>query len=1022
MNNFLHCSGNKSFDSAIRLLPKRAVLLKKKVDEDAPLNMEEFRVTEALRRSGELAENVKERQGFLQLGDQATDRERLGVRREFSKVNAQLLDERVTQRFLKEVFPDEQKEEAGMGVKRKINVPEEQLDDGVERGRLGKIFHLGKHAFKKLTNFISPKTDPEKRFLEAFDDQKTIAGMSMRLANRALEDLNDAQRSIVQSSLQTLGVELPPVPANLPRGFTPQTALRYQQAVQLASARPWELAQMRDLAYQQDPNILDHFVTRAVGLTHEIFARRAASPPLSPFDRLLQFKKIEGQERHEMVSSTVYDPQRLANFIRDLEHSNHDVHHLLLHEVLEHDALYKLEHNAEAMALVHYLESRMSDPNAPDLKPELEDLVKKLKDIKIKESHGHGHDDHHEEGKEKPEDKKKKIEEANELLATKYSGLNDLYTEAATLGKELLEESMALAKYNQNLETILAAAATARANPAPGGNRGGNNQQDSSANTVKDLIKETKASITAKQAVKKQMFTSVREAETAFLKSATDLKKLLDDSKALPAVATPDPVSNLRVMITRIVDTEPDRSKEKGVFGITNAEEAAAAIAEAARAPAASRTADPTGPSDDESPLRKIFRDHFKPENAKKAKKEVIDECLKVFKLKTQLKPYELLVELMRGEAVRVGIMDPAMAYADAEASADMLVDEAGVMLQVHRSTNLEHQQWLSKDHGKMSRAKQWVKDWYQNRKVYRGKDLINYIAGMDKNFSVFKDMPPDIQESDIIDRISRVGDIRSPEMYKTLFDYSMRLRSSYLKFESAHHEGKIELDDRDAEAMEKLIRTLLKVRAVLRASARQEKVNTMHGNKAEIVLNMLREKYETQMKDERTIFQKVTDKLADWKNMFSKKFLKDKFLDKIHEKKKEAKASGMSDGDFEHSIEESGLSTAYKALSTALAMKEAYDVAKVAAGVGKSALGAVADKGGKVASVGVNKVAKPVVRHGIVRPIKWIGGTALKIAKAPFVLAGNIVGPMWKWAFTPSKAGGHGGGHGGGGHGGGHH
>lgn len=999
MQKILLHTGNGSSTTRLSFKPGRAVYLKK-ADEDAPLNMEEFRVAEALRRSGELAESVKERQGFLQLGDQATDRERLGVRREFSKVNAQLLDERVTQRFMKEVFTEEKKEELGMGIKRKINVPEEPLDDGVDRGRLGNFFHLGKHAFKKLANFVSPKPDPEKRFLETFDDQKTIQGMSVRLANRTLDDLTDAQRTLVQQTLESIGVGLPPVPAQLPRGFTVATALRYQQAAQLAAARPWELRQMRDLTSQQDDSIRELFVTREFGGLDKIFKRRAASPPLSPFDRLLQFKKIEGQERHDMISSTIYDPQRLANFMTELENTHHDLHHVLLHEVLEHDALFKLEHNKEALALVHYLENRMSDPLAPDLKSELDDLVKKLKDIKIKETHGHGHD-HHEEGKEKPEDKKKKIEEANELLAQKYSSLNDLYTEAATLGKELLEESKLLAKYNEALDKL---ANNAGGGTGGGGKGGGGNQQNSASSSYKELIKDTKASITAKQATKKQMFTSVREAETAFLRSATDLKKLLEDSKALPAVATPDPVANLRLMLTQIVDAEPDRSKEKGIFGITNAEEAG------------TLSPDAVGPSDVESPLREVFKKHFKPENAKKAKKEVNDECLKVFKLKTQLKPYELLVELMRGEAVRAGITDPAMTYADAEASADMLVDEAGVMIQVHRSTNLEHQQWLSKGHGKLSRAKQWIKERYENKKVYRGKDLINYIAGTE-GFLMFKDMPLDIQESDIIDRISRKGDIRSPEMYKTLFDYSMRLRGAYLKFERAHHEGKVELDDRDAEQMEKLIRTLLKVRAVLRASARQEKVNTMHGNKAEIVLNMLREKNETQMKDEQTIFGKVGEKLSQW---FSKTFLKKTFLDKISNKKKEAKASGMSDGEFQHDIEKSGLSTAYDALKYLLAAKEAYDIVKVAAGIGASAVRTVANKGGNVASAGVDKVAKPVVKNLLVRPAVALKDAAVWTVKAPFVLAGNILGPAWKWAFTPSKGGGgHGGGHGGGG---GHH
>lgn len=1005
MQKILLHTGNGSYTTRLSFKPGRAVYLKK-ADEDAPLNMEEFRTAEALRRSGELAENVKERQGFLQLGDQATDRERLGVRREFSKVNAQLLDERVTQRFMKEVFTEEKKEEHGMGVKRKINVPEEPLDDGIDRGRMGNFFRLGKHAFKKLANFVSPKPDPEKRFLETFDDQKTIQGMSVRLANRTLDDLNDAQRTLVQQALETIGVALPPVPAQLPRGFTVATALRYQQAAQLAAAKPWELRQMREQASQHDDHIYEFFKTREFGGLDKIFKRRAATPPLSPFDRLLQFKKIEGQERHDMVSSTIYDPQRLASFMTDPENTHQDWHHVLMHEVLEHDALFKLEHNKEALALVHYLESRMSDPTAPDLKPELDDLVKKLKDIKIKDTHGHGHD-HHEEGKEKPEDKKKKIEEANELLAQKYSSLNDLYTEAATLGKELFEESKLLAKYNENLDHLARNPVAAPAgNGGNGNNNGGNgggngNQQASTASSYKELIKDTKTSITTKQATKKQMFTNIREAEAAFLKSATDIKKLLEDSKALPAIATPDPVSNLRIMFTHIVDAEPDRSKELGLFGKTNADKQSDVYTE---------------PSDAESPLRQIFKVIFKPENAKKAKKEVNDECLKVFKLKTQLKPYELLAELMRGEAVRAGITDPAMAYADAEASADMLVDEAGVMIQVHRSTNLEHQQWLSKGHGKLSRAKQWVKDRYENRKVYRGKDLINYIAGTE-GFAMFKDMPLDIQESDIIDRISRKGDIRSPEMYKTLFDYSMRLRGAYLKFERAHHEGKVELDDRDAEQMEKLIRTLLKVRAVLRASARQEKVNTMHGNKAEIVLNMLREKQETQMKDERTIFGKVGEKLSQW---FSKTFLKNNFLAQISEKKKEAKASGMSDGEFKQDIEKSGLATAYDALKYILAAKEAYDIAKVAAGIGASAVRTVANKTGSVASTGVDKVAKPVVKNLIVRPAVALKNGAVWVVKAPFVLAGNVFGPLWKWAFTPSKGGGgHGGGHGGGG---GHH
>jgi len=982
MKNFVRHSGNQ----AQRFGRNSLVFLKKASDEDAPMNQEEFRISEAVGRASKLAENVMERQGFLQLGDHATDSIRLGIRRSASKVIPKLLDERVTQRFMKEVFPEERKEETGWGINRKVVA-------------------LGTGFFGKVKNLL--KSNDQKRFEETFSYEKTIPGMSMRLAHGTLYQLNDTQRVHVQQALTNLGIALPAAPATPPAGYA--STLHFQQTAQLASATPEQLLQMRDIAGTADPDLLDMLITRGMGPVPELFAARQNIPPLSPFERMLQFKKIEGQERHEMVASTVYDPQRLQNLIRDLEVSQPDLHHVLLHDVLEHDALFKLENNPEALALVHYLESRLGNPNSPDLKTELDAYVKKLKDIKIKESdhgHGHGHD-HAEPGKEKPEDAKKKIEEANELVMQKYGSLNDMYSEAAALGKELFDESLLLVKYNQTLNNL----ATTGAGGGGGRGGGGNNQQASSAQSYKELIKDTKATITAKQASKKQMFTSIREAESGFLKGGTDLKKLLEDNKALPAVASPDPIPNLRIFLNSIIDVEPDRSKELGLFGKTTA---------------ASETDSYVAPEDTESPLRVIFRDTFKPENLKKMKKEINDECLKIFKKKTTVKPFELLHELMVGEAIRAGVTNPAMAGADALAAADVLVANAGELLQVHRSTNLEHQQWLSSGQGKMSRAKQWVSDWYKDRKVYRAEELIDYIAGLPgSNYKMFHGMSKDISEQDIIDRINRSGNIRDPKTYEALYEYSMKLREAYLKFEKLNDDKKIEygveLDDRDARSMERLINKLLKVRSVLRSMSRYEKINTMHGDKGEIVLNMLRDEHEKSMHDEKSIFERIKDKAAEWKTYFSKKVLKDKFLNDIYEKRKEVKEGKMSNEEFEHSIQKDGLVTAYNVLRGILAAKEAYDIAKGGAKLAGKALSHTKSGAGKVASFGTHKVAKPVLKNLVVRPIVWTVGTAAKIVKAPFVLVGNIVGGMWKWASTPSKGGGHGGDHGGG-HGGGHH
>jgi len=334
------------------------------------------------------------------------------------------------------------------------------------------------------------------------------------------------------------------------------------------------------------------------------------------------------------------------------------------------------------------------------------------------------------------------------------------------------------------------------------------------------------------------------------------------------------------------------------------------------------------------------------------------------------------------------------------------MMDEAnGMLIDVDRSANREHQEWLAS--GRLTRAKKWLKAKMGMGGMQTGRNLIDHVSGFDREFAMFRGMKKDITEDELINLIDTHGGISDVK----LFEFQKKLAEVFNGFEMLHHGGKVELFDLDAYDLQQLIHTIAKVRAVLWTRTGFESIADKDGSPAENTLLMLREKRKALWADIKGVTEKVSAKGAEWKTFFSREVLKKKFFDLLQGKWRDKKAKKMTAREFEHSLEQDGMLTVYDTFKNALMAKEVYDIS---AGVAERT-GSVLATGGRGLAAGVGGVIGGTYRK-ILRPIgkrvkaagirvreglRWSMGKA-KYAAFPLVLAGGILGATWTWAKEP--------------------
>lgn len=685
-----------------------------------------------------------------------------------------------------------------------------------------------------------------------------------------------------------------------------------------------------------------------------LFPTTKTLPPPTAIDRFLQFRRTELKQAHNEAITTIFDKQRLGNVMRTMQVEHPEIHKLVVEDILQSEALHAIEGTADVEALIYYLEHRLKTGTPAALEKELTGIKGKMYDEEEK-AHAEG------EHAEKDKAEAKKLEEAVEKVSGNYSKLDDLYAQAPSAGKELFN-------WRKNYKT--------QSERAPGNNnqnKGGQNLQHLTA-----MIKETTAN-------KERMFREIRQLEETFLIDAAALQKLLKEK--IPK-ADQDKITKLLEFVKNFVTEPPKRSDEQSLFGKTEPDKAD----------------DTYEHKIEDDSMRKAFNG-FSPKDFKAMKGEIEENFSKGLKKKKKHTPFELLKYLMEGEAARRGLVANENRSIVAQIAAER-IDSSARRKQVFRSGNLEREEWLMRK--PLGRFAHWFKAKMGFGGIQEAKDLIDKIAGMEGKTVAFKGLPKGSTAAELINWI----DSRNiPE--EAIFEFAKKLEEAFKRFEKVGEHGTVQLFDEDAYSIEELTTLLINVRSVLRSRRYHFEARNKDGNKAKGIFEVIREKRRGEFDDEKSILEKVADKLGTWRFFASTGKLKEKFFEVLRNKTKEAKEQKLSHHDLEHSIDTSGLRTAYDALHTAMAAKEAADIAITS---GKF-MGKLGQKFGKgiLKPVFWDYTIRPAGKYGIVEPVKWfvqnpVKGAAVGIAKAvafPFVLAGSVVGGAWSWAVKPGKGGG---------------
>jgi len=293
------------------------------------------------------------------------------------------------------------------------------------------------------------------------------------------------------------------------------------------------------------------------------------------------------------------------------------------------------------------------------------------------------------------------------------------------------------------------------------------------------------------------------------------------------------------------------------------------------------------------------------------------------------------------------------------------------------------------------------VLDNFLGTRIFKTRDLVDYIAGFDKDFAMFRGMSKDITLAELRDKIENSGGISSEK----LFEFSSKLREVFMSFEMMGQEGKVEFFDDEAVDMETLIHNLLTVREELRSRKFFEEIRGQEGNKAELILRKIREDENAKNTEEKSVLEQVASKAAGWKQWFSRRVLGKEFGDKYAEARKFMKEKGIKGQEANDYLSAQGLATAAGTLATAYAAKEWTQK-------GKNAARWTVGSGGTGLGLLWNKAGSPVLKYGVKKPLewavwrpaKWTAQTAGKVVAFPFVLAGSMAGGYWKWATGKSK------------------
>lgn len=377
---------------------------------------------------------------------------------------------------------------------------------------------------------------------------------------------------------------------------------------------------------------------------------------------------------------------------------------------------------------------------------------------------------------------------------------------------------------------------------------------------------------------------------------------------------------------------------------------------------------------------------------------------------------------------------------------------------------------------GVWRKSKQQIASGFFNSETFKGRDIIEHIAGLDHAFECFKDLPVDASLADIRSAIKHHGGISNENLMK----FYLHLQEALKSFTVGHHR-KVEIMDRDWP-IEQVALFAEKIHAELEAREFVHKIEHPDtpedkklklDNKAAYFQKLLNEREESQKKLEAAHLEQMRRPDSDWQVSWVKSLMKGKFGEAYQQALAKGKEQGLSGKALRDFVSSEGSipKTVLKHLMTGLALKEAYDItSKSTKWIGsklfnasKKAATVGVEKGGSILGAAWRNLGKPAagatgrglkaVGRGALRvgkfaawdiwkfsfwtAPKWTVQKAWNITTFPFRMVGRGAKGFWNffhyteekrardaaWYAGKKAASAHagGGGHGGGGHGGGH-
>ncbi len=887
--------------------------------------------------------------GYNITDDQAVEATRLGIR------------EDLYDRYLR-WFPNTPAQDLPVNDRINARVRSRAAEIVSERrsraGFLRSRWRAGRGFFQNLRSMFrtgSGLIEEEQR--ERYGNVPNVQNRRQYLSAQVWNNLTPAQQVLVNAQLGAMAV---PMPGVVLPGMAPNV-------LRLAGMTHEQLVTLRTAC-----NFL------AAPAPGPLFPSRRDITPANNFQTLEEFVEIQGGERRKAVSTTVYDAQRLQNRLDALANTNQPLYDLLMDEVLEENALYPVENNPPAQALLAYLEYRLDNTGANNLLTELTNIRNALPETPAGQN-------------AEQNDNQREAARAAELANTTAQAHNQLlerYIEAENLGNALY---------------------TARANhahtprpapPVPGG-----------AAPIETGYREAGQRVAELEKEERTMRNDINKLERKFGDNGREMLTTLNDLRPIPATAGPDDPANLINFNNTVFGLGPagapppalpNLSDENQLFGPIEYPPGGGAIPPTPTARPARGGA--TGPSALMTGIQGLT-----PRQMAALQREASGYAADLTHERVSCR--QLLFLLKERDLDRRGITNEEQRGSHALLAANMMIADVQNE-QMYRQTNQELAErqagttlgmhWLDRVRKSVTAGLTGgLLDNFLGTRIFKTQDLVDYIAGFDKDFAMFKGMKKDITLAELRDLIQNNGGISSEK----LFEFSSKLREVYMSFEMMGQEGKVEFFDGEAVDMEEIIKRLMTVREEERTRKFIEVIRGQEGTKAELILRKIREDESAKNAEEKSVLEQVASKAAGWKQWFSRRVLGKEFSDKYAEARKFMKEKGIKGKEANDYLSTQGLATAAGALATAYTAREwalrGKNAARWTVGSGGTGLGLLWNKTGAPAlKYGVKKP----LEWAVWRPAKWTVQTAGKAIAFPFALAGSLAGGYWKWATGKSK------------------